>query len=65
MKKGVAFVYTNLDAAEMFRLIKAKRRQKFARTTKEENIISGGVLMGLRRRKIQIQYSYQIILLTT
>ena len=46
MKKGLAFVYTYLDAAKMFRLIKAKTSQKFARTKKEENIISGGVLMG-------------------
>ena len=49
----------------MFRLIKAKRTQRFARTKKEENIISGGVLMGRKRIKIQIQYSYQTMLLTT
>ena len=49
----------------MFRLIKAKTSQKFARTKKEENIISGSVLMGRRRIKIQIQYSYQTMFLTT
>ena len=35
----------------MFRLIKAKTSQKFSRTKKDENIISGGVLMGRRRIK--------------
>ena len=49
----------------MFRLIKAKTSQKFSRTKKEENIISGGVLIGQRRIKIQIQYSYQTMFLTT
>ena len=41
----------------MFWLIKAKRGQKFARTKKEENIIGGGVFMGRKIIKIQIQYS--------
>ena len=44
-------------AAEMFWLIKAKRGQKFARTKKEENISGGGVFMGRKIIKIQIQYS--------
>ena len=53
------------DAAETYGLTKATRSQKFARTKKEENIISGGVLMGRKRINIQIQYSYQTMLLTT
>ena len=42
------------DAAEVLRLIKAKGNQKFARTRKDENIISDDVLIGLIRIKIQI-----------
>ena len=65
-RKGMLLYTQKWDAAEMFRLIKeAKTSQKFARTNKEENIISAGVLMGQKRIKIQIQYYYQTMLLTT
>ena len=64
-RKALLLYTEKWDVAESFRLIKAKRSQKFATTKKEENITIGGVLMGRKRIKIQIQYSYQTMLLTT
>ena len=66
LKKDVASVYTKMGRGRNLPEHQSQNKPKICNDNESgENIISGSVLISRKRIKIEIQYSYQTMMLLT